>query len=121
MEQLILQLGPGGMSSDDTEFDCEKLTKQYVARDLPWRTNVAAPMKKIDRLRKPGGPLERARGATTELRVHRQNAGMTGRDPPMERSKDIFSARWLEKNAQRYPLSFSEDKFEFPDYSTFFP
>lgn len=121
MEQLILQLGPGGTSSDDTEFDCENSKRQYVARQLPWRTDVAAPIRKIDLLRKPGGLLERSRGATTESRVHRQNTGMTGRDPPMERSKDIFSARWLEKNGQRYHISFSENKLEFLDYSTFFP
>jgi hypothetical protein len=119
--KLIEYLGPAGMSSDDTEFDGETMAKEYVARELPWRTNVAAPMKKIDRLRKPGGPLERARGATTESRVHRQNAVSTSRTPPMEHSKDIFDSRWLEKNGQMYYLSFSDRTLEFLDYSNYFP
>ena len=119
--KLIEYLGPVGMSSDDTEFDDETMAKEYVARELPWRRNVAAPMKKIDRLRKRGGPLERARGATAESRVYRQNAVSTSRTPPMERSKDIFNSRWLEKNGQMYYLSFSDRTLEFLDYSKYFP
>jgi len=119
--KLIECLGPAGMSSDDTEFDDVTMAKEYVARELPWRRNVAAPMKKIDRLRKPGGPLERARGATAESRTHRQNAVSTSRTPPMERSKDIFNSRWLEKNSQAYYLSFSDRTLEFLDYSRYFP
>ncbi|KIM34597.1 hypothetical protein M413DRAFT_33167 [Hebeloma cylindrosporum] len=120
LEQLILLLGPWGTSSDDTEYDCKTLAKIYVARELPWRRNVVAPMKRIEDLRKPGGPLERSRGSTAELRVYRKNAVKSSRDPPMERSKDIFSAAWLEENDQKYLLSFSEQKFEFLDYDTFF-
>jgi len=119
--ELIECLGPAGMSSDDTEFDDATMAKEYVARELPWRRNVAAPMKKIDRLRKPGGPLERARGATAEPRTHRQNAVSTSRTPPMECSKDIFNSRWLEKNSQAYYLSFSDRTLEFLDYNRYFP
>jgi hypothetical protein len=80
LEKLILHLSVMGMSSDDTEVEVGSLQKKFAARALPWRENVAGPMRKIDSLRKPGEALEKTKGLTAEPRVLRRDAPSTGRD-----------------------------------------
>jgi hypothetical protein len=116
LEKLILHLSPMGMSSDDTEVEVGSLQKKFAARALPWRENVTGPMRKINSLRKPGGALEKTKGLTAEPRVLRRDAPPTGRDPPTGLTRDIFRERWLEKNGHKYPIAFSEDKFQFLDH-----
>ena len=93
--KMVESLGPGGMSSDDSEDDGGHAV--YVIRRRGWRAAaVQARLEKIDedrqRLTAAGG---RRPGNTPRKRIRRHQAALSKRDPVIQLPYNWYTPTWI--------------------------
>ena len=69
IHKVLLKLGEGGMSSDESEVDKNTEMNVYHVKTLPWRRNLDVVMGMIDKQRLKDKDLYSPQGAKPGLRL----------------------------------------------------
>lgn len=105
---LVLTLGPDGMSSDESDVEGKRLVTV-----MPWRRReIADSMAIIDqeRFNKDGGFSDRGAKPTPRFRGLRNP--ISNRKPANELPRELYDDDWWKANHRRFALEASEDHFE---------
>ncbi|KDR78694.1 hypothetical protein GALMADRAFT_1364983 [Galerina marginata CBS 339.88] len=106
LETLVTQLGPEGMSSDESDIDDNTGTEVLYVRSLNWRRSAEKELDFIDKQRRTDRELFSNKGSKPTLRLRKSGYGNTRRNPPKGKSKSLFDKHFLAnyKNAKSLKL-----------------
>jgi hypothetical protein len=95
IHQVLLKLGDGGMSSDESDIDKNTDMNLYHIKSLPWRRNLDIVMGMIDKQRLKDKDLYSAQGAKPGLRVRGVRNIESTRDIPPGIPEVLIKQEWL--------------------------